>query len=66
MQSLAVEYTLGAEIHHNPYHVPVVRSQLTRNIGNIFSEVQDELSAAFTDVIGAEIGQGTFPHVWLA
>ncbi|KAJ3559201.1 hypothetical protein NM688_g483 [Phlebia brevispora] len=50
-ESLQTEYTLGRAIAHNPYHVPVVRAQLTRNIGNLFPHIRDELSAAFSDAI---------------
>ena len=35
----------------NQYHVLVVRAQLTRNIGALFSEIRDESKAAFTDAI---------------
>ena len=49
-QSLQVEYTMGAEIHYNPYHIPIIRSQLTRNIGVLYPEVRSEMAMAFDDV----------------
>ncbi|OBZ73434.1 Ent-kaurene oxidase [Grifola frondosa] len=45
------QYTLGPSIRDNPYHIPVVRSQLTRNLAEIFPEVHDEIIASFTDAI---------------
>ncbi|EGO30935.1 hypothetical protein SERLADRAFT_444508 [Serpula lacrymans var. lacrymans S7.9] len=49
--SLKVEFTLGPEIHHNPYHIPIIRSQLTRNLGDIFSDIHDEMVTSFDDII---------------
>ncbi|KAI0320027.1 cytochrome P450 [Amylostereum chailletii] len=49
-----MEYTFGPEIHHNPYHIPIVRMELTRNIANASSAVQDEVEATFNDVIPTE------------
>ena len=42
---------MGPEIFHNPYHVPIVRAQLTRNIGALCPEIIDEISTAFDDVL---------------
>lgn len=42
---------MGLEILHNPYHVPIVRSQLTRNIGVLYPEIRDEIIMAFDDVL---------------
>lgn len=50
-QSLQTEFTLGRAIADNPYHVPLVRAQLTRNIGSLFPEIREELSVAFTEAI---------------
>ncbi|KAJ3480751.1 hypothetical protein NLI96_g8124 [Meripilus lineatus] len=49
--TLQIDHTLGPEIHHNSYHIPIIRSQLTRNIGAVFSAVKDELSLAFNEII---------------
>ncbi|OBZ73049.1 Ent-kaurene oxidase [Grifola frondosa] len=38
-------------IHDNTYHISVVRSQLTRNLAEIFPEVYDEIIASFADAI---------------
>ncbi|KDQ49529.1 hypothetical protein JAAARDRAFT_165601 [Jaapia argillacea MUCL 33604] len=50
-EMLATEYTLGPNIHYDQYHVPIVQSQLTRNISKTFDAVRDEIGAAFTDAI---------------
>ncbi|KAG5651807.1 hypothetical protein H0H81_007330 [Sphagnurus paluster] len=48
-----VIHTISPEFHHDPYHNAIVRSTLTRNIGECFPEVQDELVSAFSDYIPA-------------
>ncbi|OBZ66897.1 Ent-kaurene oxidase [Grifola frondosa] len=48
---LQFQYTLGPSIHHNQYHVPIVRSQLTRNLAGLFPEIRDEIVASFMDAI---------------
>ena len=45
------EYTIGPETLHNPYHVPIVSSQLTRSIGVLYPEIRDEISTAFDEVL---------------
>jgi hypothetical protein len=35
----------------DPYHVPVVRSQLTRNLGVLFPDLRDEILRSFEDII---------------
>ena len=42
---------MGPEILHNPYHVPIVRLRLTRNIEALFPEMIDEIVTAFDDVL---------------
>ncbi|EEB97378.1 hypothetical protein MPER_03314, partial [Moniliophthora perniciosa FA553] len=46
-------YTLGGPIHHDPYHIGVVRGALTRNLGVKFDEVREEIVAAFADEMPA-------------
>ena len=50
-QTLQVKYTMGPEICYNPYHVQVVRSRLTRNIGVLYPELRSEMRMAFDDVL---------------
>ena len=35
----------------NLYHVTIVRSQLTRNLAKVFPELNDEVEAAFEDLV---------------
>ena len=42
---------MGPEIVHNPYHLPIVRTQLTRNIGALYPEIIDEINTALDDVL---------------
>ncbi|KAF8665785.1 hypothetical protein AX16_000232 [Volvariella volvacea WC 439] len=49
--SLQIDYTLGPEIHHDPYHTASVRTPLTRNLAARFGDVQDEIAAAFTELV---------------
>lgn len=51
VQGIQTEYTLGRAVAENPYHVPVIRAKLTRNIACIFPDIREELSSAFTDLI---------------
>ncbi|KAJ3543507.1 hypothetical protein NM688_g5847 [Phlebia brevispora] len=43
----------GHSLHSNPYHVAVVRQQLTRHLGTVFPDIRDEIVAAFGDNIPA-------------
>ncbi|KAF8844225.1 cytochrome P450 [Paxillus ammoniavirescens] len=47
--NLNTEYTLGHDVHHNPYHVATIRSQLTRNLGILFPDIRDEIVTAFEE-----------------
>ncbi|KAI0059476.1 hypothetical protein BV25DRAFT_1840322 [Artomyces pyxidatus] len=53
-RSLQVKYTLGEEFETDTYHIPIIRAQLTRNIGVLFDDMRDELVAAFDDMIPAQ------------
>ncbi|EPQ50638.1 cytochrome P450 [Gloeophyllum trabeum ATCC 11539] len=50
-KQLQINYTLGRNIHENGYHIPIVRSQLTRSLTPLFPDVRDEIVAAFSDVV---------------
>ena len=50
---------MGPELHLNPYHVPLVRARLTRNLEALYPEVRDEICAAFEDALGLE-GNGAW------
>ncbi|KAF9225192.1 cytochrome P450 [Gyrodon lividus] len=49
--SLKVEYTLGHQIHENPFHIPIIRSQLTRNLGILSPDIRDEIVTAFEEIL---------------
>jgi hypothetical protein len=51
INQLNSRYTLGDEVHDIPYHIPVIRSQLTRNIGKMYPEIRDEVVTAFDEVL---------------
>ena len=50
-QIMQHEYTMEPEVVHNPYHIPIVGAQLTRNIGASYSEIRDEITKALHDVL---------------
>ncbi|KJA23965.1 hypothetical protein HYPSUDRAFT_39491 [Hypholoma sublateritium FD-334 SS-4] len=50
-ESLQVNYTLGENVSSKPYHIPIVRAQLTRALPELVPEVIDEIQQAFGDVI---------------
>ncbi|KAJ6468013.1 cytochrome P450 [Mycena vitilis] len=60
---LQVDWTMGSEIHTNPYHVNAIRSQLTRNLGRCFPQVRDEIVNAFDSVLGLEDNEWKLVHV---
>jgi hypothetical protein len=49
LQLLQLQYILGPEIAFDPYHVAVVRTPLTRNIGIKFPDIQDEIAVGFAE-----------------
>ena len=50
-QILNSRYMMGDEVHDAPYHIAVVRSQLTRSIGKLYPEIIDEVVTAFDEVL---------------
>lgn len=56
-QTLQVPYTLGPNVASNLYHVPIVRSQLTRALPVLFPELRDEIVCAFGDAVGMPEGR---------
>lgn len=51
IQGIQTDFTIGEAISTNPYHVPIIRSQLTRNLSVLFRDIRDELTTAFNDII---------------
>ncbi|KAF5321052.1 hypothetical protein D9619_000106 [Psilocybe cf. subviscida] len=48
---LQLDHTLGPEVTTNPYHLQVVRTTMTRNIGAQFADMRDEAIKAFEEII---------------
>jgi hypothetical protein len=53
---------MGAEIHDDPYHISVVRASLTRNIGNLYHELREEIELQFASEIPLTKGLLFFRH----
>ena len=51
---MQTDYTLGRPPRIDPYHIDVVRTPLTRNLGARFEDLRDEIKAAFADEIPAK------------
>ncbi|KAF9230013.1 cytochrome P450, partial [Melanogaster broomeanus] len=49
--TMKFEYTLGHDVHYNPYHVQFMRSQLTRGLGTLYPAIRDEVVTAFEEVL---------------
>ena len=50
-QELQIEYTLGHEIHHNPYHIPLIRHQMARNVEALYPNIRNEMITAFDHIL---------------
>ncbi|KAF9067171.1 cytochrome P450, partial [Rhodocollybia butyracea] len=53
-EDLQTDYTLGIIARVDPYHVPVVRSPLTRALPARFHDLRDEIVASFADLVPAK------------
>ncbi|KAF8913740.1 cytochrome P450 [Gymnopilus junonius] len=51
------DYMIGPQIRLDPYHVAIVRTPLTRNLGSRFADIKDEISAGFADLIHAKANE---------
>ena len=58
-QYLQLDFTLGPAVTTNPYHINVVRSPMTRNIGPQFEDMHEEAVDAFKDIIKPARGEWT-------
>jgi hypothetical protein len=47
---------MGREQEDDPYHIDVIKSQLTRNIGNFFADLHEEIEMQFALEIPATKG----------
>ncbi|KAF9269386.1 cytochrome P450 [Marasmius fiardii PR-910] len=60
---LKSRYTMPPTTHMNPYHVDVIRTTLTRNIGAKFDEVLDEIKTSFDEIVPVRDEWVEFPAV---
>ncbi|KAJ3556992.1 hypothetical protein NM688_g1715 [Phlebia brevispora] len=56
----SVKYMFGSQVHKNPYHVTIIRQQLTHNLAALFPEVIDEIETAFRELVPAH------PEDWVS
>ncbi|KAF9235149.1 cytochrome P450 [Melanogaster broomeanus] len=45
------QFLVGPEMFHNPWHIPIVRSQLTRNLGTLYPDIRDEVVTTFEETL---------------
>ncbi|KAJ7509510.1 cytochrome P450, partial [Mycena galericulata] len=50
-ENLQVDLTIGREVFDNAYHIDVVRTTLTRNLGKCFPDIIDEIGCAFAETL---------------
>jgi cytochrome P450 len=51
VEELALDYTFGPGVHTDPYHVLIVRNEVTKNLGVLFPQIRDEIVRAFDENI---------------
>ncbi|PPQ79520.1 hypothetical protein CVT25_003402 [Psilocybe cyanescens] len=51
IQTAQSDYMISPQIRLDPYHVAVVRTPLTRNLGIRFDDIKDEIAASFADLV---------------
>ncbi|KAG9308978.1 cytochrome P450 [Chiua virens] len=57
---LHIEEMLGSELRTNPYHIPIIRSQLTRNIDALYNDIRNEIVTSFEEVLDLK------GHEWMS
>ena len=53
----------GQVFHDNPYHIGVIRQQLTRHISVMFPDIQEETELAFQELIPVTTDGGQCLHI---
>jgi hypothetical protein len=63
----SIEFILSKTIHDNPYHVVIIRKNLTQRLSKILPDIVDELSKTFCNnsTIGKEWTQVSTHHLML-
>jgi len=46
-----MEHTFGPQILHDPYHVTIIRTQITRNLSVLFPGIKDEMVATLDELL---------------
>ena len=49
-----MKLSLGEETFADPYHIPVIRTALTKNIAAKFPDMRDEIVESFQDVLALD------------
>ncbi|KIK77861.1 hypothetical protein PAXRUDRAFT_775722 [Paxillus rubicundulus Ve08.2h10] len=50
-EGLDLDHMLGRDMHDNPYHIAIIRSQLTRNLGTLCPDIRDEVVTALEETL---------------
>ena len=56
-QGLNLRFSTGMPNVDNQYHIPVIRTTLTRNLSALADDIFDEIRAAFADVMPPKNGK---------
>lgn len=56
-KTLQSDYTISHDIFRDAYHIPIIRTQLTRSLSTLFDDIRDELCASFNDAIPLTDGE---------
>lgn len=62
LQFLQTKYTLGEDVHNDPFHVDIIRDKLARGLPAVLAEVIDELTVATREHIPTE-GDGEYSQL---
>ncbi|KIJ13823.1 hypothetical protein PAXINDRAFT_170142 [Paxillus involutus ATCC 200175] len=50
-EDFKLEYMVGHDVYHNPYQIPIIRSQLVRNLEILYPDIRDEIVTAFEETL---------------
>ena len=60
---IQTEFTIGEQINRNPYHLPLIRTQLTKALPQLMREVHEEVVDSFNEYIPLTSGESTLYHL---
>lgn len=55
---MQIDYTLGTQGRDNPYHLPIIRNTLTKNLGSLLPDILDEVAHAFDCEVDSKVSKG--------